>query len=58
MRNMGLLWLGKRRLRKDFINVYKYLKEGGKQDGTGFFLVVPSGRTRNNGHFLKQGGSL
>ena len=47
---LGLLELGKRRLRGDLINVYKYLKSGGKQmDKARIFLVVCSIRTRNNG---------
>jgi len=48
--NMGLFNLGKRRLRRDLINVYKYLKGGGKQmNEARLFLVVCSNRTRSNG---------
>ena len=48
--NLCLLSLGKRRLRGDQINVYKYLKGGGRQmDEARFFLVVCSNRTRSNG---------
>ncbi|GAB0180739.1 hypothetical protein GRJ2_000539200 [Grus japonensis] len=37
----------------DLINVYKYLKRGCKEDGARVFSVVPSARTRGNGHNLK-----
>jgi len=47
--DLGLFSLGKRRLRGDLINVYKYLKEGGRQmDEARIFLVVYGNRTRSN----------
>ena len=48
--NLCLLSLGKRRLRGNLINVYRYLERGGRQmDEARLFLVVCSNRTRSNG---------
>ena len=48
--NLGLLSHGERRLRGDLINIYKYLRGGGRQmHEARLFSVVCSNKTRSNG---------
>ena len=52
--NPGLFSFEKKRLRRDLINVYKYLKCGSQRDMADLFSAVCGDSTKSNSHKLER----
>ena len=55
LRELNLLSLERRRLQRDLIAAFQYLKDTCRKAGEGFFRRAGSGRTRGNGFKLEGG---
>jgi len=55
LRELGLFSVEKRRLRRDLIAAFQYLKGAYRKDGEGLFTRVCSDSTRGNSFNLKEG---
>ena len=55
LKELGLFSLEKRRLQRDLIVPFQYLKAGYKHEGKQFFTWIDSDKTRENGFKLKEG---
>ena len=54
LRELGLFSLEKRRLQRELVAAFQYLKWDYKQEGNQHFTQVDSDRTRGNGFKLKE----
>ncbi|PKU45358.1 hypothetical protein llap_4350 [Limosa lapponica baueri] len=55
LKELGFSSLEKRRLRRDLIAAFQYLKGSYGRDGEGLFIMEWSNRTRSNGFKLEEG---
>ena len=49
LKELGMFSLEKRRLRRDMIALFKYLKSCHTEEGQDLFFIIPECKTRNNG---------